>query len=222
MHHPMSITRSTAVALGAAALVLSAGGAASAAGASHRDATGDAPTAASDITRVVVKNGEKTLMVQAKLLRATRRRTHVVVTLTPAAEGAATYVVRTVEVGHRVGATLESTPSARRRPRRSTAPGVKAAVSQGRRGQVHVRVPSPASARTPAPWSRRSPRRPPPRSRPRRRPRRSPGSRTPRTRPRRSRSSRADPPYDEYRAGAPGRDLRSRPGTRPGACVGER
>jgi hypothetical protein len=141
MHHPMSISRSTAVALGAAALVLSAGGAASAAGASHRDATGDAPTAASDITRVVVKNGEKTLMVQAKLLRASVGRTHVVVTLSPAAEGAATYVVRTVEVGHRVGATLESTAVGATEATPLDCAGAKAAVSQGRRGQVHVRVP---------------------------------------------------------------------------------
>jgi hypothetical protein len=141
MPTPASSARAAAVALGAAALVLSAGGAASAAGASHRDATGDAPTAASDITRVVVKNGEKTLMVQAKLLRASVARTHVVVTLTPAAEGAATYVVRTVEVGHRVGATLESTAVDATGATPVECSGVKAAGSRGKRGMVHVRVP---------------------------------------------------------------------------------
>jgi hypothetical protein len=140
MHYPVISTRSAAVALGTAALVLTAGGAASAAGASHRDATGDAPTATTDITRVVVKNGAKTLMVQTKLARASVGRSHVVVTLTPAAEGAATYVVRTVEVGHKVGATLESSAAgAAATP--LDCPGIKAAVSQGKRGQVHVRVP---------------------------------------------------------------------------------
>jgi hypothetical protein len=141
MPTPASSARAAAVALGAAALVLTAAGAAHAAGASHRDATGDAPTAASDITRVVVKNGEKTLMVQAKLLRASVARTHVVVTLTPAAEGAATYVVRTVEVGHRVGATLESTAVGATGATPVECSGVKAAVSRGKRGMVHVRVP---------------------------------------------------------------------------------
>ena len=137
----MISTRSTAVAGATTALVLTAGGAASAAGAAHRDATGDAPTAASDITRVVVKNGDRTLMVQAKLARATVGRTHLVVTLTPAAEGAATYVVRTVETGRRVGATLESSAPGATEATVQDCSGIKAAVSSGRRGQVHVRVP---------------------------------------------------------------------------------
>jgi hypothetical protein len=132
-------TRSAAVAVVAAALVLT-GGAASAAGASKKDAVGDAPTAASDITRVVVKNGAKTLMVQAKMARASAARTHLVVTLTPAAEGAATYVVRTVETGDKVGATLESTAAGTTDATPSDC-SVKAAVSAGKRGQVHVRVP---------------------------------------------------------------------------------
>lgn len=139
----MISTRSTtrgAVAVVATALVLT-GGAATAAGAAKKDAVGDAPTAASDITRVVVKNGEKTLMVQAKMARASAARTHLVVTLTPAAEGAATYVVRTVEVGHRVGATLESTAVGATEATPLECAGIKAAVSKGKRGQVHVRVP---------------------------------------------------------------------------------
>ena len=131
--------RHAGVALLASALVLT-GGAASAAQETTKDKHGDAASTA-DITRVVVKNGEKTLMVQAKLLRASVGRTHVVVTLTPAAEGAATYVVRTVEVGHRVGATLESTAVGATEATPLDCAGVKAAVSQGRRGQVHVRVP---------------------------------------------------------------------------------
>ena len=137
----MISTRSTAVAVATAALVLTGAGAASAAGASHKDATGDAPTAATDITRVVVKNGEKTLMVQAKLAKATVGRTHVVVTVTPAAAGAPTYVVRTVEVGKKVGATVESTAVGATEATPLDCAGVKAAVSKGRHGQVHVRVP---------------------------------------------------------------------------------
>ena len=71
------------------ALVLT-GGAATAASKSHRDVTGDAPVATADITRVVVKNGQHALMVQTKLAKATAARTHLVITLTPAAEAPST------------------------------------------------------------------------------------------------------------------------------------
>jgi len=66
-----------------------------------------------------------------------------VATLTPAAEGGATYVVRTVEAGHgkKVGATLEATPAGGTEAAAVDCPGIKAAVSSGKNGQVHVRVP---------------------------------------------------------------------------------
>ena len=57
--------RHAGVALLASALVLT-GGAASAAQKTTKDKHGDA-AATADITRVVVKNGEKTLTVRAKL-----------------------------------------------------------------------------------------------------------------------------------------------------------
>jgi hypothetical protein len=90
----------------------------------------------------VVKNGVRTLSVKAKLMKASAGRTHLVVTLTPAAEGAATYVVRTAGTGQgeQVGATLEST--AVDATEASTLDcAIKAAVSSGRRGQVSVRIP---------------------------------------------------------------------------------
>ncbi len=148
----MISTRTTAATLATAALVLT-GGAATAASKSHRDVTGDAPVATADITRVVVKNGDHALMVQTKLAKATATRTHLVITLTPTAAGAPTYVARTVEVGHRVGATLETDQTTTTTDATSgettgstvTTPvdcaGIKATVSRGRRGQVLVRVP---------------------------------------------------------------------------------
>ena len=99
-----------AVALLTGALVLT-GGAATAAQKSAKDAGGDAAPAA-DITRVTVRNSEKTLAIHVKLHRATSGRSHVVATLTPAAEGAATYVARTVVTGKKVGATLETSAPA--------------------------------------------------------------------------------------------------------------
>ena len=136
----MISTRTTAVTLATAALVLT-GGAATAATKAHRDVAGDAPVATADITRVVVKNGDHALMVQTKLAKATAARTHLVITLAPTAEGAATYVVRTVEVGQRVGATLEATAAGATEASPLDCAGIKAIVSRGRRGQVLVRVP---------------------------------------------------------------------------------
>ena len=148
--------RHAGVALLASALVLT-GGAASAAQKTTKDKHGDA-AATADITRVVVKNGEKALTVKAKLAKASAGRSHVVVTLAPTVEGGATYVARTVQAAHgkKVGATLETAaaivaplddPTATRSPPRATAPalvecaGIKASVSSGRRGQVSVRIP---------------------------------------------------------------------------------
>lgn len=133
--------RRTAIALLTSALVLTAG-AASAAQKSAPDESGDAAPAA-DITRVVVKNTEKTLTVRVKLSKATAGRSHVVATLTPAAEGAATYVARTVVAGpgKKVGATLESTAPGATEATVLDCPGIKAAVSSGRNGQVQIRVP---------------------------------------------------------------------------------
>ena len=150
--------RHAGVALLASALVLT-GGAASAAQKTTKDKHGDA-AATADITRVVVKNGEKALTVKAKLAKASAGRSHVVVTLAPTVEGGATYVARTVQAAHgkKVGATLETAAAIARpaRPTRSptrsprtaaTAPalvecaGIKASVSSGRRGQVSVRIP---------------------------------------------------------------------------------
>lgn len=135
----MLSTRTAAVTLATAALVLT-GGAATAASKTKADPVGDAPSAATDITRVVVRNDAKTLTVHTKLARASSARTHLVITLTPAAEGAATYVVRTGETAGRVGATLESTAVGATEATALEC-AVKAAVSKGRRGQVHVRVP---------------------------------------------------------------------------------
>jgi hypothetical protein len=100
--------RHAGVALLASALVLT-GGAASAAQKTTKDKHGDAGATA-DVTRVVVKNGEKTLTVRAKLAKASAGRSHLVVTLAPTVEGGATYVARTVQAAHgkKVGATLES------------------------------------------------------------------------------------------------------------------
>ncbi len=136
----MLSTRTAAVTVATAALVLT-GGAATAASKSHRDVAGDAPDAAADITRVVVKNGEKTLMVRTKLAKAAPGRTHLVLTLTPSAEGAATYVLRTVENGRKAGVTLESTSPDATEATVLECRGAKATLSRGRRGQVLVRVP---------------------------------------------------------------------------------
>ena len=143
--------RHAGVALLASALVLT-GGAASAAQKTTKDKHGDA-AATSDITRVVVKNGEKTLTVRAKLAKASAGRSHLVVTLAPTVEGGATYVARTVQAaqGKKVGATLESTVAVVDPIVDPLAPtvaaslvdcaGIKASVSSGRRGQVSVRIP---------------------------------------------------------------------------------
>jgi len=152
--------RSTLLAAGllTGTLVLSAGGAYAATD-TVKDKAGDAAPAA-DITRVTVRNAGKALMIQTKLAKASAGRTHLVATLTPATEGAATYVVRTVETGHghRAGATLESVAAAPTTdPADPTtdpttdpaAPvatavdchGIHAAVSAGRNGHVTVRVP---------------------------------------------------------------------------------
>lgn len=152
--------RHAGVALLASALVLT-GGAASAAQKTTNDKHGDA-AATADITRVVVKNGERTLTVRAKLAKASAGRSHLVVTLAPTVEGGATYVARTVQAAHgkKVGATLESAaatpdpivdPLAPADPLAptETAPapalvecaGIKASVSSGLRGQVSVRIP---------------------------------------------------------------------------------
>jgi len=147
------------VALLASALVLT-GGAASAAQKTTKDKHGDAGATA-DVTRVVVKNGEKTLTVRAKLAKASAGRSHLVVTLAPTVEGGATYVARTVQAAHgkKVGATLESSaaildpiddpavdplvdplaPTVA--PALVECAGIKASVSSGRRGQVSVRIP---------------------------------------------------------------------------------
>jgi hypothetical protein len=145
--------RSTLLAAGllTGTLVLTAGGA-YADTASVKDKAGDAP-AAGDITKVTVRNAGKALMIQTKLAKATAGRTHVVATLTPAAtdgtpvEGAATYVARTVENGHKVGATLETATVDATDP--TAAPvatlldchGMHAAVSSGRNGMVTIRIP---------------------------------------------------------------------------------
>jgi hypothetical protein len=153
--------RHAGVVLLASALVLT-GGAASAAQKTTKDKQGDA-AATADITRVVVKNGEKALTVRAKLTKASAGRSHVVVTLAPTAEGGATYVVRTVQAaqGKKVGATLESSAAAldptapvldptapvldptvpTLAPTLIECAGIKASVSSGRRGQVSVRIP---------------------------------------------------------------------------------
>ena len=153
--------RHAGVALLASALVLT-GGAASAAQKTTKDKHGDA-AATADITRVVVKNGEKTLTVKAKLAKASAGRSHVVVTLAPTVEGGATYVARTVQAAHgkKVGATLESSaaivdpiddpiddpivdplaPTVAPAPALVECAGIKASVSSGRRGQVSVRIP---------------------------------------------------------------------------------
>ena len=130
-----------AVALLTGALVLT-GGAAQAAQKSAKDASGDAAPAA-DITRVVVKNSEKTLAIHVKLHKASAGRSHVVATLTPAAEGAATYVARTVATGpgNKVGATLETTAAGATEATPVDCKGVRAAVSSGRNGQVVIRIP---------------------------------------------------------------------------------
>jgi hypothetical protein len=159
--------RHAGVALLASALVLT-GGAASAAQKTTKDKHGDAGATA-DVTRVVVKNGEKTLTVRAKLAKASAGRSHLVVTLAPTVEGGATYVARTVQAAHgkKVGATLESSaaildpiddpvvdpvvdpavdplvdplaPTVA--PALVECAGIKASVSSGRRGQVSVRIP---------------------------------------------------------------------------------
>lgn len=134
-------TRHAAAVLLTGALVLT-GGAATAAQKSAKDASGDAAPAA-DITKVTVKNSDTTLTIRAKLSKATAGRTHVVATLTPAAEGAATYVARTVVTGpgQKVGATLESTAPDATEATPVDCPGIKAAVSAGRQGMVQIRVP---------------------------------------------------------------------------------
>jgi hypothetical protein len=151
--------RHAGVALLASALVLT-GGAASAAQKTTKDKHGDAGATA-DITRVVVKNGEKTLTVRAKLAKASAGRSHLVVTLAPTVEGGATYVARTVQAaqGKKVGATLESSAAILDpvvdpavdplvdqlapivAPALVECAGIKASVSSGRRGQVSVRIP---------------------------------------------------------------------------------
>jgi hypothetical protein len=88
--------RHARIALLVSALVLT-GGAASAAEKTAKDRTGEVAPAA-DITRVVVKNGERTLTVRAKLAKASAGRSHVVVTLAPTAEGRA--VARLTDLGH--------------------------------------------------------------------------------------------------------------------------
>lgn len=149
-----------AVALLTSALVLT-GGAATAAQKSAKDASGDAAPAA-DITRVTVKNSEKTLAIHVKLHKASAGRTHVVATLTPTAEGAATYVARTVVTGKKVGATLETSAPAATGTTDGTGTtdatgttdgtdstgatpvdckGIRASVSSGRNGQVVIRIP---------------------------------------------------------------------------------
>ena len=144
--------RHAGVALLASALVLT-GGAASAAQKTTKDKHGDAGATA-DVTRVVVKNGEKTLTVRAKLAKASAGRSHLVVTLAPTVEGGATYVARTVQAAHgkKVDATLESSaaildpivdpaPTVAPAPALLECAGIKASVSSGRRGQVSVRIP---------------------------------------------------------------------------------
>ena len=147
--------RHAGVALLASALVLT-GGAASAAQKTTKDKHGDAGATA-DITRVVVKNGEKTLTVRAKLAKASAGRSHLVVTLAPTVEGGATYVARTVQAaqGKKVGATLETAAATvdpidapivdpiapTVAPALVECAGIKASVSSGRRGQVSVRIP---------------------------------------------------------------------------------
>jgi hypothetical protein len=151
--------RHAGVALLASALVLT-GGAASAAQKTTKDKHGDAGATA-DITRVVVKNGEKTLTVRAKLAKASAGRSHLVVTLAPTVEGGATYVARSVQAAHgkKVGATLESSAAILDpvvdpavdplvdplapivAPALVECAGIKASVSSGRRGQVSVRIP---------------------------------------------------------------------------------
>ncbi|MGZ6745941.1 MAG: hypothetical protein ACXVD0_08530 [Nocardioides sp.] len=130
-----------AAALLTGALVL-AGGAAQAASQSETDPSGDAAPAV-DITRVTVTNSTKTLTVMVKVKRATAGRSHVVATITPAAEGASTYVARTVDTGqgHRVGGTLEATAPGATDATPVDCPGLKAAVSSGRNGMVHLRIP---------------------------------------------------------------------------------
>ncbi|MFC4785787.1 hypothetical protein ACT8ZV_15010 [Nocardioides sp. MAHUQ-72] len=137
----MTRSRHAAALLLTGALVLT-GGAASAAHKSAKDKSDDAAPAA-DITRVTVKNTERTLTIHTKLQKASAGRSHVVATLTPAAEGAAPFVARTVETGpgKKVGATLETTALDATEPTAVDCPGIKASVSSGRSGQVVIRVP---------------------------------------------------------------------------------
>jgi cytoskeletal protein RodZ len=134
-------SRHAAAVLLTGALVLT-GGVASAAQKSAKDKTDDAAPAA-DITRVTIKNTEKTLTIHTKLQRASAGRSHVVATLTPAAEGAAPYVARTVDTGKggKVAAVLETTAADATEPSAVDCPGIRAAVSSGRSGQVVIRVP---------------------------------------------------------------------------------
>ena len=156
-----AVSRAAAVLL-AGALVLT-GGAASAAQKTKKDKADDvAPVA--DITRVTVKNTGKALTVKVKLAKASAGRTHVVATLTPvvaatpAPEGTdgtgttepaatATYVARTITKGNakgkgkKVGATLETTAAGATEATAADCPGIKAAVSAGRNGQVLIRIP---------------------------------------------------------------------------------
>lgn len=113
---------------------------------STTDPSGDAP-AASDITRVRLGNNDKTFTIAVKLAKATATRTHIVATLLPAAEGAPTYVVRTLTTGNKqgkgqkVGATLEQIAAGSTDATAVDCPGIKAAVSKGKNGSAHVRVP---------------------------------------------------------------------------------
>ena len=122
------------------------GGAAQAGTKKVKDKPKDAPAAA-DITRVKVNNGADKLVIKVKLRKASARRTHLVATLSPTVEGAATYVARTVVEsnrkgkGKKVGATLERWAADATEAEVVECKGIKAAVSSGRRGQSRVAVP---------------------------------------------------------------------------------
>lgn len=121
------------------------GGAASAAQKSVKDKAKDAPATA-DITRVTIKNADEVLSIRVKLSKASAGRTHLVATLTPAIEGAPSYIVRTVVEasqgkGKKVGATLEYLAPDGAEAEFVECDGLKASVSSGRKGQSGLRIP---------------------------------------------------------------------------------
>lgn len=148
----MSRTRIVVTAFAVASFTLS-GSVAHADTKSAQDPRGDASQAA-DITKVTVNNGDRTLSIKVKLAKATVSRTHLIATMTSAAEGGPTYIARTVVVApnshanpqasahaQRTGATLERLPDGATEPTTVECAGIKATLSSGRNGQSSIRIP---------------------------------------------------------------------------------